>query len=197
MGRYWQRQLKIFLILNSSWKLSQMLRVLRIWFQQGLSSSNLWFSTQWTCFAHDWCFGFEGDFHNHYTPIKYGALQKHPIEGPVSEGFNFASSVGMVWHLCNNTKLNNQVSISLCACFTNSPNHYINLALKRVGQYLKWHGHNSYRRLIMKPDGKTYFPAQFMQNFQRLGGTNIQMIICENQVIHGVLFVWEAAKWFF
>ena len=85
----------------------------------------------------DYCFGFEGDFHNHYTPNKYGALQRHPIEGPVSEGFNFASSVVMVWHLCNNTKLNNQVSISLCACFTHSPNQYINVALKRVGQYLK------------------------------------------------------------
>ena len=98
--------------------------------------------------------GLEGDFRTHDTPTQHGALQKDSIEGPVNEGFNFLSAVGMMWYLCNNRKLDIQMAMSQCARFTHDPKHFHEVALKRVGRYLKKHFHNSGHRLIMKPDGE-------------------------------------------
>ena len=49
--------------------------------------------------------GLEGDFQTNDIPNQYDALPKDPQGDPVNEGFISPPAVGMMWYLCNITRM--------------------------------------------------------------------------------------------
>jgi hypothetical protein len=70
------------------------------------------------------------------TPAEYGALPKdiHGLE--CQEDWNYRSVLGMILYLCN-TRPDIMFATSQCARYTGDPKHSHEVALKRIGRYLK------------------------------------------------------------
>jgi hypothetical protein len=84
------------------------------------------------------------------TPASYGGLGKDKLGMPAQEEWNYKSVLGMLLYLCN-TRPDIQFGTSQCARFTADPKHSHEVALKRIGRYLKG---TRTRGLVLNPDDK-------------------------------------------
>jgi hypothetical protein len=70
------------------------------------------------------------------TPAEYGALPKDLDGTDCQEDWNYRSVLGMILYLCN-TRPDVMFATSQCARYTANPRHSHEVALKRIGRYLK------------------------------------------------------------
>jgi hypothetical protein len=70
------------------------------------------------------------------TPAEYGALPKDLNGTDCQEEWNYRSVLGMLLYLCH-TRPDVQFATSQCARYTSDPRHSHEIALKRIGRYLK------------------------------------------------------------
>lgn len=70
------------------------------------------------------------------TPAEYGGLPKDLQGAEAQATWNYRSVLGMMLYLCN-TRPEIQFSVSQCARFTAHPKQSHEVALKRIGRYLK------------------------------------------------------------
>lgn len=82
------------------------------------------------------------------TPAEYGGLPKDLHGTEAQEGWSYRSVLGMMLYLCN-TRPDIQFAVSQCARYTANPKQSHEVALKRIGRYLKGTRENG---LILKPD---------------------------------------------
>lgn len=82
------------------------------------------------------------------TPAEYGGLPKDVHGTEAQEGWSYRSVLGMMLYLCN-TRPDIQFAVSQCARYTASPKQSHEVALKRIGRYLKGTRENG---LILTPD---------------------------------------------
>jgi Reverse transcriptase (RNA-dependent DNA polymerase) len=82
------------------------------------------------------------------TPAEYGGLPKDKEGDDAQESWSYRSILGMMLYLCN-TRPDIQFAVSQCARFTANPKRSHEVALKRIGRYLKG---TKERGLILKPD---------------------------------------------
>lgn len=73
---------------------------------------------------------------------KLSAAPKKPLGRDLtgstfSQDFNYASVVGMMMYLCNNSRPDIAFAVSQCARYTHSPTELHGLYLKHIGKYLK------------------------------------------------------------
>ena len=82
------------------------------------------------------------------TPAEYGGLPKDLLGIEAQESWSYRSVLGMMLYLCN-TQPDIQFAVSQCARFTADPRQSHEVALKRMGRYLKG---TRERGLILNPD---------------------------------------------
>jgi Reverse transcriptase (RNA-dependent DNA polymerase) len=82
------------------------------------------------------------------TPAEFGALPKDKLGVEAQESWSYRSVLGMMLYLCN-TRPDIQFAVSQCARFTADPRKSHEIALKRIGRYLKG---TKDRGLVLKPD---------------------------------------------
>ena len=66
-----------------------------------------------------------------------GVLGKDPDGDPPNCAFNYASVIGMLWHLCGHSRCDLGFAVSQAARFSFAPKCGHELALIRIGQHLK------------------------------------------------------------
>ena len=100
---------------------------------------------------------------------KLSAAPKKPLGrdlagSPFSEDFNYASVVGMMMYLCNNSRPDIAFAVSQCARYTHNPTELHGMYLKYIGKYLKG---TRDKGIILKPskssklDIECYVDADF------------------------------------
>jgi Reverse transcriptase (RNA-dependent DNA polymerase) len=77
------------------------------------------------------------DLHPKRTPSALGVLAADKDGDPPNGTFNYASVVGMLGYLQANSRPDLTFAVAQCARFTHSPKRSHELALMRIGQYLK------------------------------------------------------------
>jgi hypothetical protein len=83
-----------------------------------------------------------------HTPVKTKALVKDADEEVAHGGFSYSSVIGMLLYLSGHTRPNIAYVVNCCARYTFFPKHSHELALKRIGRYLK---QTSDRGMVMNP----------------------------------------------
>ena len=86
------------------------------------------------------------------TPCPTSPLQRDIRGRPFSAEFNYASVVGMLMYLCNNSRPEIAFAVNQCARYTHSPTELHAKYLKHIGKYLK---KTSDKGLILNPDKNT------------------------------------------
>ena len=82
------------------------------------------------------------------TPAPREALGRDLEGNPFSQEFNYASVVGMLMYLCNNSRPDIAFTVNQCARYTHFPTEKHGLHLKQIGKYLK---KTRDKGLILKP----------------------------------------------
>ena len=72
-----------------------------------------------------------------HTPAETKPLVKDSDGAPAAEGFSYSSVVGMLLYLSGHTRSDITYTVNCCARYMFCPNHSHELALKRIGRYLK------------------------------------------------------------
>jgi len=72
-----------------------------------------------------------------HTPAEIKPLVKDADGAPAVEGFSYASVVGMLLYLSGHTRPDIAYAVNCCARYMFCPRHSHELALKRIGRYLK------------------------------------------------------------
>ncbi len=72
-----------------------------------------------------------------HTPAEIRPLVKDADGAPAVEGFSYASVVGMLLYLAGHTRPDIAYAVNCCARYMFCPKHSHELALKRIGRYLK------------------------------------------------------------
>jgi len=72
-----------------------------------------------------------------HTPAETRPLVKDADGAPAVEGFSYASVVGMLLYLSGHTRPDIAYAVNCCARYMFCPRHSHELALKRIGRYLK------------------------------------------------------------
>ena len=99
-----------------------------------------------------------------YTTAKAKLLVKDEVGEAADEFFSYASVVGLLLYLSGHTRPNIAYAVNCCARYMFAPkySHSHELALKRIGQYLK---NTSERGMVIQPTRKldldTYPDADF------------------------------------
>ena len=75
--------------------------------------------------------------HPKRTPYAMGVLTADPDGDPPNGTFSYASVIGMLGYLKANSRPDLEFAVAQCARFTHSPKRSHELALMRIGQYLK------------------------------------------------------------
>ena len=91
------------------------------------------------------------------TPAPRQALGKDPDGVPFSKDFNYASVVGMLRYLTDNTRPELSHSVSQCARYTHFPTEKHSTYLKHIGRYLKG---TRDKGLILNPKQSTKLDIQ-------------------------------------
>jgi hypothetical protein len=92
--------------------------------------------------------GLDDGYAKGHTPAKTKALVKD-ADGEVAHGgFSYSSVVGMLLYLSGHTCLNIAYTVNCCARYMFCPKHSHELALKRIGTYLK---QTSDQDMVMNP----------------------------------------------
>jgi hypothetical protein len=78
-----------------------------------------------------------GYAHTKRTPAETKPLVKDADGAPAVEGFSYSSVVGMLLYLSGHTRPDIAYAVNCCARYMFSPKHCHELALKRIGRYLK------------------------------------------------------------
>ena len=86
--------------------------------------------------------------HSKRTPASMTVLGKDPNGEPPDGTFNYASVIGMLLYLSGHSRPDIALAVAQCARFTHNPKRSHELALIRIGQYLK---HTPDKGLILKP----------------------------------------------
>jgi len=81
-------------------------------------------------------------------------LGKDPLGDPASASFNYSSVIGMLWYLYGHSRPDLGFAVSQAARFTFQPKRSHELALIRIGQYLKG---TRTKGLILKPMSTDHF----------------------------------------
>jgi hypothetical protein len=71
------------------------------------------------------------------TPAKLGVLGADSDGEPPQKMFSYASVIGMLGYLQANSRLDISFAVAQCARFTHNPKRSHEIALERIGQYLK------------------------------------------------------------
>jgi hypothetical protein len=79
----------------------------------------------------------DGYAHTKHTPAETKPLVKDADGAPAVEGFSYSSVVGMLLYLSGHTRPDIAYAVNCCARYMFSPKHCHELALKRIGRYLK------------------------------------------------------------
>ena len=82
------------------------------------------------------------------TPAKVGFLSKDKDGDPAECSFNYASVIGMMQYLQGHSRPDITMAVSQCSRFTHNPKRSHELALVRIGQYLKG---TADKGLILRP----------------------------------------------
>jgi hypothetical protein len=97
-----------------------------------------------------------------HTPSEAKPLVKDP-DGEEAHGkFSYGSIIGMLLYLSGHTQPNIAYAVNCCACYMFCPKHSHELALKRIGRYLK---QTSERGMVMNPSAdicKKLMPFQML-----------------------------------
>ena len=83
-----------------------------------------------------------------HTPAETKPLVKNEDGVAAAEGFSYSSFVGMLLYLLGHTQPDIIYAVNCCARYMFSPKHSHELALKRIGRYLK---NTSSRGMIINP----------------------------------------------
>ena len=83
-----------------------------------------------------------------HTPAETKPLVKDEDGVAAVEGFSYSSVVGMLLYLSGHTQPDNAYAVNCCARYMFCPKHSHELALKRIGRYLK---NTSSRGMVINP----------------------------------------------
>lgn len=88
------------------------------------------------------------------TPAAANPLGSDKDGDPYTEGWNYASAVGMLLYISSNTRPDIQFAVHQCARFTHSPKQSHAQAIKRIGRYLRgtMDDDGKFKGLILEPD---------------------------------------------
>jgi hypothetical protein len=81
-----------------------------------------------------------------HTPTTLVPLVKDVDGDPPDGGFNYRSVIGMLGYLQSNSRPDITFAVSCAARFSNDPRRSHELALKRIGRYLKGAAWHSFRK---------------------------------------------------
>jgi hypothetical protein len=90
-----------------------------------------------------------GDMHAKRTPAKFGCLGKNEWGDPCQGTYNYASVIGMMQYLQGHSRPDIAFAVAQCSRYTHNPRHSHEIALQRIGLYLKG---TKNRGLIFNPD---------------------------------------------
>ncbi len=93
-------------------------------------------------------------------------LGKDEDRDPAEGAFNYASMIGMMWHLYGHSRPDLGFAVSQCARFSFNPKRSHELALIRIGQYLKG---TINRGLILKPMNQDNFQMDVFVDVDFMG----------------------------
>jgi Reverse transcriptase (RNA-dependent DNA polymerase) len=84
-----------------------------------------------------------------HTPAEYGCLGSCRESDPAQGTYSYPSVIGMLQYLVTHTRPDLMFAVSQCARYTHSPRRKHELALERIGQYLKG---TRNKGLILRPE---------------------------------------------
>jgi hypothetical protein len=90
-----------------------------------------------------------GDMHAKRTPAEFGCLGKDEWGDPPQGSYNYASVIGMLQYLQGHSRPDIAFAVAQCSRYTHSPRYSHEIALQRIGLYLKG---TKNRGLIFNPD---------------------------------------------
>jgi hypothetical protein len=85
-----------------------------------------------------------------FTPATKDPLVKDEFGDPANGAYNYASVIGMLQYLQGHLRPDIMFAVSQCARFSHSPRRSHEIALERIGQYLKF---TSDQGLVLRPTG--------------------------------------------
>ncbi len=91
---------------------------------------------------------YDGYARGKHTPAETKPLIKNEDGVAAAEGFSYSSVVGMLLYLSGHTWPDITYAVNCCARYMFSPKHSHELALKRIGRYLK---NTSSRGMVINP----------------------------------------------
>jgi hypothetical protein len=101
------------------------------------------------------------------TPAEFGALPKDENGDPPQATYSYVSVVGMLQYLQGHSRLDITFAVSQCARYTQNPKGSHEIALERIGQYLK---HTRDKGLVLKPTNSLDIDCYVDANFAGLWG---------------------------